>query len=262
MNQLSESLWSPFRWVGVVSAVFLLQIALIWALGTQRIPMLPNKPFETSILLQPDFYTRPSAVEGQEAAFLALPNVRGFSGDAWLKYEPPAHRLTEWTEPPQWLALPAHVENLGATVSEFAQNSRPPLLRVADLPLPWNPAAESPISPVPLPEMSRLEFDSLLLDPSVHLPALPSWQSNEAVSNSIVRVAFDHTGQPFSCVFLSRSGLNEADDYALRLATSLRYRASGLDERDGDKLRFGKLIFYWHAVPAPIMPRGVTSNVP
>ena len=110
-----------------------------------------------------------------------------------------------------------------------------------------------------MPEISRLEFDGLLLDAAVQLPALPSWQSNEAVSNSIVRVAFDHTGQPFSCVLLSKSGLKEADDYALRLATSLRYRTSGLDERDGDKLQFGKLIFFWHTVPAPVMPRGVTS---
>ena len=259
MNQVSEGLWSPSRWIGVVSAVFLLQIALIWVLGSRRIDLVSNKPFETSILLQPNFYAQPSAVEAQEPAFLALPNVCGFSGDAWLKYEPSAHQLTEWTEPPHWLALPAHVENLGDAVSEFARNSSPPLLRVADQPVPWNAAAELPLSPIPLPEISRLEFDGLLLDASVQLPALPSWQSNEAVSNSIVRVAFERVGQPFSCVLLSKSGLKEADDYALRLANSLRYRAAGLDERNGDTLRFGKLIFYWHTVPAPLVPRGVTS---
>ena len=263
-SRRTEAAWPPSRWLAFVVGVFVLQIALIWALGDRRFTSAPVKPFGMSVALLPEINATTSASEAHEPAFLALPNVRGFSGEAWLKYQPPAHQLAEWHEPPPWLSLALHVETLGAAISELAVKSRPPPLRVADQPLPWSPAAELPIAPVPFPAHSRLEFTGgVLPDTLVQIPTLPSWQSNEAVSNSVVRVAFDQAGRPFSCVLLSKSGLKEADDYALRLATGLRYRSTGLpSHRDArDLLNFGTLIFQWHTVPLPASPspRGVTS---
>jgi hypothetical protein len=264
MNQttVAEGSWPPLRWAVFSGIVFVLQLALIWLLGDRRLSIPATGEFGASVRLQPEWHASAAAAEGQDPASLALPSGHGFSGEAWLEYKPPTHRLAEWDETPAWLSLGTHVRVVGARISDLAGKSQPPLLRVADEPLPWTPAVESPVPPVSFPEHSRLEFaGGVVLDPAVQSPTLPSWQSNDVVSNSIVRVAFDRAGRPFSCVLLGKSGLKDADDYALRLATALRYRASALPDisETSENLHFGKLIFQWHTVPPPIMPRGVTS---
>jgi len=257
-SQPLEGAWSPAKWVAIVAVIFVVQAAMIWALGERPRPIKPTRPFGASIALWSGSVAPAGSAE--DPTLLALPAANGFSGDAWLNYSQQQHRLAEWAEAPGWLALSDHLQTPGASLSQFAAEQRPPPLRLADQGLPRNSAAEPLIPPVPLPDRSRLQLeDNVALDSSMTIPDLPSWQSNESVSNSIVRVAFDNAGKPFSCILVGTSGLKEADDYAIGYARSLRFRDPPGVQIGRDALRFGKLTFQWHTVPASTSLRSVTS---
>jgi hypothetical protein len=248
--------WSPFRWVLWVAAIFTGQLLIIYVIGERGLHLVPQAPFATSISLQPDL----SSPELPDPALLALPSSSGFSGEAWLKYSSQQYHLTELPQLPGWLALTNHLQTLGASIAQFAAEARPPVLRIADQALPESALAEPAISPLPLPSRSRLELEGVIVEAPP--PALPSWQSSEMLGQSVVWLAFDRTGKPFSSVLLASSGLKQADDYALRLTTTLRFRpaVSSRYNAASDQLIFGKLIFHWRT--APVSTRGVTSLPP
>jgi hypothetical protein len=258
---MNGSGWSLSRWALCVAAIFSVQIAVIWVLGERGVTSRPANPFGTTVRFEPELSRARGAAEIPDPASLALPSASGFSGDAWLNYHPPTHSLAEWTEPPRWLRLSDYVALRPASVSRLVAESRAPL-RIADEPLPWSSSADTLVARLPLPEHSRLEFEGdIVLDGGVTLPELPSWPGNEPIGKSVVRVAFHQTGAPFSCVLVDRSGLDEADKYAIALATGLRFR-SPIGARSDGGLRFGKLVFHWHTVPTSANLRGVTSLQP
>ena len=84
---------------------------------------------------------------------------------------------------------------------------------------------------------------------------LPSWPHTEILTNSIVQIIVDADGWTISPgALLSGSGLNEADQYALRLARVARFesvRPLGPAHATNPASRpmWGKLIFEWQTVP-------------
>ena len=255
MSATPEGGWSRTKWVLVCGFILAGQCLLIRALGPGQSPAPSRQPFGMTITLQPETIGN----RGEDPALLALPGSSGFSGDAWLNYPPATHRLLEWSESPRWLSLGDYSHNLGLAFLDFAAANRSAPLRLADEPLPRNAPGEPPALPLPLLERSRLAIEGDLRLETI--PELPSWQSGEVVSNSVIQVAVQPTGHPFSCVLLTTSGMKEADAYAMRLALTLRFRPAKLARNNpgNEPLAFGKLIFQWHTVPAPPLLRSAPT---
>jgi hypothetical protein len=218
---------------------------------------VPSPPkFATKIQLAADGSSAQSLAElsavSDPTAF-ALPNAHGFSGAAWLTFAPLAYQLTDWTEPPRWLALDER--HLGQAFAAFvATNTSPPLL-IADKPLPrlTVSAVYPPADPPSTQSVLRLE-DDLARRPLVAPRPLPSWPHTDVLTNSIVQLLVDAEGRTLSAVLLAASGLSDADNYALKLAGGARFqplrRPDGRPDVTGP-LSWGKMIFQWHTIALP-----------
>src|SRR5258708_21411573 len=129
--------WTTRRWIQTVALAFRVQAALLFLLVERQQPVPSPPRFATKIHLAADGSSARSLGElsaASDPTAFALPNAHGFSGAAWLTFAPLTYQLTDWTEPPRWLAPDAR--QLGQAFAAFvATNASPPLL-IADKPLP------------------------------------------------------------------------------------------------------------------------------
>ncbi|HEY6169686.1 MAG TPA: hypothetical protein VI454_16730, partial [Verrucomicrobiae bacterium] len=98
--------WTARKWALVIGGLSLVQFGLIAGLSQRSFPLpraetaatmvklinggVPSGPYETTLASDPTLF--------------ALLNRRGFSGDAWLEFPAYEHLLSDWQEPPKWLA--------------------------------------------------------------------------------------------------------------------------------------------------------------
>src|SRR6266446_2278968 len=203
--------WTTRRWIQTVALAFLVQAALIFLLVERQQPVPSPPKFGTKIQLAADGSSARSLGElsavSDPAAF-ALPNAHGFSGAAWLTFAPLTYQLTDWTEPPRWLALDER--HLGQAFAAFvATNASPPLL-IADKPLPRLTAAVIYAAAEPLSTQSVLRLEDDLARRSLVAPLpLPSWPNTDVLTNSIVQLLVDAQGQTLSAVLRSEEHTSE-----------------------------------------------------
>ena len=109
--------------------------------------------------------------------------------------------------------------------------------------------------PAPLPPDPPLRIEGDLATRPLLAPlALKSWAHAELLSNSVVQAMVDADGFTFSPVLLTGCGLEEADLYALKLASGARFRPAPRlpgTGHDPGGLTWGKLIFQWQTLPLP-----------
>jgi len=248
--------WTTRRWLRTVALAFLAQAALIFLLVERQRPVPSPPTFATRIQLAADDSSALPLAESSavsDPTAFALPNSHGFSGAAWLTFAPLAYQLTDWTEPPRWLALDER--HLGQAFAAFvATNASPPLL-IADKPLPRLTAAVIYAAAEPLSTQSVLRLEDDLARRSLVAPLpLPSWPNTDVLTNSIVQLLVDAQGQTLSAVLLAASGLSEADDYALKLAGGAHFqplrRPDGRPDVTGP-LSWGRMIFQWRTIASP-----------
>ena len=250
--------WSRRRWVQTVAVVFVLQTGLLLFLSQheQRLPEYPI--FRTAIHLAADEGSAQqlsSLPLQDDPTLLALPNLHGFSGPAWLRFVPLETQPEESSEPPQWLAL--NNQALGATFSRFVETNaiRPAL--IVDQPIPALLRYEPNFHIEPGPEQSQLRIDGdLAARPLVSPLPLRWWAHSELLSNSVVQAVVDADGFTLSTVLLTGCGLPEADLHALQSASGARFRplarAGGVRDHPGvSRLTWGRLVFQWHTLPLP-----------
>lgn len=253
---LEPDRWTRRRWVYAVAAIFAVQAIFMFALGRRSRPAASRPIFPTAVQIVPGDL---AASHGSnqfaldDPTLLALPNLRGFSGPAWLQFAPLEYQPGEWAEPPYWLAL--NERSLGAAFAQFLTSSSagPPL--AVDKPLPPLQRYEPNFPNEPVPAQSRLRIEGALAGRRIiALPELPSWPNSELLSNSVVRVSISADGSTFSPVLLTESGHAEADRYALKAANELRFQPISpgpLAGSDPDALTWGRLVFQWHTLPLP-----------
>ena len=248
--------WSPRRMIGTIVGVFLAQVALVLWLGQRERPLPQRSTFRTAISLA---VGKASATQFEQATalddptVLALPDLNGFSGAAWLRFEPLNYQPTESTEPPHWLALDD--KSLGATLSQFLEANGIPPSRIADKPLPPLQRYEPNYPNEPVPQSSRWRIEGELASRRLLAPLeMKSWPHSEILSNTVVQTVVNADGYTISPTLLSRSGLAEADLYALKLTTGARWEPLPRTGGAGtglDSLAWGKLVFQWHTQPLP-----------
>lgn len=253
--------WARRRWIYAVAAVFAVQAVFVFSLGRRARPAPERPHFPTAIQLAGDDWPARQSTnvfQFEDPTLLALPNLRGFSGSAWLRFAPLEYHPGEWSDSPDWLELQS--KTLGEAFSRFvaASSAGPPL--VADRPLPPLQRYEPNFPNEQMPSQSRLRVEGGLAGRQLLIaPLLPSWAHSELVSNSVVRVAVSGDGCTFSPVLLRESGHLEADLKALEIANELRFLPVTKERvaRGGSAdMMWGKLIFQWHTLSLPM------ANVP
>jgi TonB family protein len=246
--------WSNRKWAYAVALSIAVQLALVVYLGERGKERPPRVRFETSIQLAADPWTDTQFGQApalKDPTLFALPGLNGFSGRAWLRFPPPQHRLTNWTEPPQWLA--PDVASLAAPMTEFVRTNKFPPLLVADKPLPPRIASGLSAPVVPVRGQSDYRVEGELALRTLEIPLnLPPWPHSDILSNSVVQMLVDADGRTLSATLLPPgSGSPAADQAAVQLATRLRFDPS---PRHSDptlgSMTSGRIIFLWHTIPA------------
>ena len=245
--------WTRRRWLYAIAIVFLTQVGLILFFGEHPQNAPAPVKFRTAISLAADSWAEQQLADlpglGDPSLF-ALPNLRGFSGEAWFSFAPLELHLTDWTEPPRWLNL--EVKSLGQSFSKIAANNDTQPLLIVDKPMPpmTGLALLIPTQPMASHSVLLIEGD-LARRPLVTNAELPSWPNTDLLTNTVVQTLVDHFGFTLSATVLANSGLKDADQFALKAATEAQFqpmrRVKGA--ASPETLTSGKLVFVWHTVP-------------
>jgi hypothetical protein len=257
------SKWPRRRWWNALALVFAAQLGIIFWLGDTK-PFRPGATKPGPALLLPkqiaDDLNSGSSSDTNVFALVdptlfALPHRQSFSGSAWLSSPTQEFHPFVWSESPRWLGLSA--EKLGAVFHEYVNTSQAsPLLTLIQpepqLLMPEIPAAND------FPSRSTYRVTGQLAERHLLTPVeLPSWPSQEILTNSRVQMVVDADGKPVSVALLyPGSGSKEADTNALWQAANARFapKVSGNPGPAGTPfldLSWGQMVFEWHTLPKP-----------
>lgn len=247
--------WNRRRTLSVAAAAFAFQILVLLVVGERPQPPRPSEAPGPRMHLDPETRS-PQWAGADDPTLLALPGTDGFSGRAWLTVAPLDYRPSEWVDSPRWLEV--DTQALTQVFQTFVRtNTRPPLL-VADLPGPRPGAYEFnlPADNVATSSTVRVEGE-ISARPLLSAWKLPSWPSEELLSNTVVQVVVDPVGRVFTAALLperGESGRPEADALGLRLAAAARFAPLPEAVRSSPRrepLQLGRLVFQWHTVARP-----------
>jgi hypothetical protein len=256
--------WSRRRWF-VTSGTFLAaQLALIFYFGERPHELARAFRSRTKLYAAVDEWSARQIADlpalGDPTLF-ALASVHGFSGKAWLKLPLLDYRLSDWSEPPPFLALDG---NQLARQSFSLTNELPPS-RPAAMPVPDLLTLQMAIPPVNVRTASTLRIEGALQNLRLIEPSrLPSWPHEDLLSDSVVQLVANEHGETISTVLLGSSTSKNADNFALRFAASARFEPLSLatPSRETEpagadapppqlKYSSGRMIFQWHTTPPP-----------
>ena len=238
------------RWWGLVVLIFIVQLALIFWLGS-RTPILSRQTEAVTLTLG-----NPASIGLQafnDPTLFILPHPEGFSGPVWGRTFRVEFSPFEWSAPAT--PLPLRIERLSTVLNHLFQPSDYPVLQ---LPVRIEAAPTLPnITPLPiLADQSVLQLEDDLAQRRLLTPlTLKPWPSPDILASSVLRVGVDAGGRPVSVTLLSRSGLPAADQYALDQVWSAQFEPlSGSSVASVPKpaapLSWGRMIFRWHTIPS------------
>jgi hypothetical protein len=237
--------WTRQRFWGFVLMVFIAQAGLILlfaesgrgishlASGAVHFHLLPDEL--TSAQLTKSFFATDPTV-------FSMPSRKGFSESAWLQSSAPQFDVPDETEPPAWLGVDAI--QLGTNFPSLARTNSLQPFKMADqgeVELEqWPPA----LPPESFSNQSVFELPGELSGRALNVPTnLKSWPSAVLLSNTIVQIAVDASGQVVAARLTGRSGLVDADTNALDWARHLRFRPSAT----GSPV-WGNALFEWQTL--------------
>lgn len=248
--------WTPRQWFLSILGVLAFQVAVIWIAGEPTVPSPAPPQNEMALHLAADPWSAKQLENWpglEDPTVFALPSMRGFSGKAWLTFEPMNYELKGWTEPPAFLQL-GQVALAQPFLEMVSTNHASPLL-IADKPMPTASFAEFAGYRVPMPTQSWCRITGPLAKRKLEqMQPLPAWPNTDLLTNSIVELFVNAEGFPISARLEVPSGLREADQYALELARQIKFETVNgplLAADPAKDFTWGKLIFQWHVVPPP-----------
>jgi hypothetical protein len=236
------SSWTRRRFLGMVGVLFVLQIGLLFLFGSRSGPQpqlsSPSVRFRSlGASVTEDQLMRQFFV-GDPAVF-PLPNRHGFSGRGWLNRLPPKYQSEIQLQPPDWLAL--DTARLGTNFPALPSGSEAILPGLAER----LTRAEEPLPAFLAPEniatQSFFRLDAGLSDRLLGAaPVLGTWPSAQLLTNSIVQIAVNPTGEVVATRLETRCGAADADADALAKARALRFRPSS-----SAGTIWGEAVFQW-----------------
>jgi TonB family protein len=172
-----------------------------------------------------------------------LPTAQGFAGVGWRIAGDPQYISQDWTEPMPWLGqsetglartlLAAPTVGFGRGVT-------------ADKPSPRFATNALPAPPLAGGTVVRLAASNAIWEWVEPLIA-PAIVHSNILSATVVQVTLDRSGQVFSSVVLESSGLRSADQQALALSRSARFRITPPTGKPEDWV-WGRLVFEWRTL--------------
>lgn len=255
MNATASTHWKWGRWLWAFPLGVALHAGLVFWLGDRPRPKAPPKAPGTRILLAVDdeVAKKIAARSGASDPILfAMPNGRGFSGEAWLRFAPDNLAAPGWSEPPSWLAL--RTGDLGRTFAEFVATNQPalpptdrrPSSGVLDIYLPAETAGTQ--------STVRIE-GALARRPLVTPLPLPAPAHPDALPGTVVQLAVNAEGHTESAMLLTECGVKTIDQQALELARNARFKPV-----PAPGLTWGKMYFDWRTVP-PVTTNAINGRV-
>lgn len=238
--------WSRRRWITTTGALLAIQLALIFYFG-ERSHRLPRAlRLRTSLHFAVDDWSAQQLEQLSgisEPALFALPSLEGFSGKAWLTFNQPQYKASNWSNPPVWLSL--NSASLGTEFSTFVGTNPLPVLPVVGRWAPDFATASIPLPPPPALSASEVRVESSGTPRALSGKLdLRSWPQEEVLSNSVVQVVVDRAGNVVSSRLLDSSGSKIVDDYALQRASRVRFTAASQNLPVAST--FQRLTFQWH----------------
>ncbi len=242
--------WPQRRFLAVLGAVCLLQVGLIFWLSDRSPARHPPAAAPAPLLLAPIEWVETLGLS--DPTLFAVPHWQSFSGPAWLiasnlSLPVPAGSESVETSPLATRQLRGDLPTLALT-NRFGSAELAAILE-PDLELAALP--EQPL--LPTESVLRILGDlrgRRLLNPC----ELPPWPSAELLTNSIIEVAVQADGSAFSAKLLSKSGSNEADEYALSVSRKVRFQSAPMDLGNesfasAPDLLWAQLVFTWKTLP-------------
>jgi TonB family protein len=185
-----------------------------------------------------------------DPTLFALPHAEGFAGGAWLQLRPDAPKLTNWSAPPEWLALDA--ESLGETLREYAATNRPSEeLLLATLRAPKAVEIRLPSEPIVTNTTASID-GPLAARTLVRAPSLPNASHNDVLRRSVVAVSVNGEGLVESASLMRESGAPAADERAVELAHSFVFQPAPIPDaraREAAPPTIGRIVFTWQVLP-------------
>jgi hypothetical protein len=223
----------------LTALVLAAQIGAIFALHTReslrvKLPPLLRGPFggfaTNSVGSELEDLIDPMAFAGA--------HERGFSAHAWLKRPHMELPLSNSIPPPTFLSFHRPP---GQLPGENPFRGLPPQL----------PFVQFAISN-DQPQESKLEVQGGIASRPLLTKIVPPIQfGSEAMSNTVVQLAVQADGFPFTSRILVGSGSRGADLTALQLTREARFAPLPLNQRQSNSLQWGELVFQWRTEPPP-----------
>ncbi len=252
--------WSTRRWMGVVAAVFVVQLTFISLLSAKPEHKSDHlTDLGTGICLltaidQADPHAELFVM--RDPANNALVSSNGFSGRLWFGLTDVGQDRPAIAEPYRWLQPDQISIQIKGSRGQPQVDSTP-----LQIPL---------VRPVP-PEIGGVQIRPLLTNSTIRLegnlarrqllnpPALPTWEFTDVLLPTSVQVLLDEYGHVINATLLSRSGLAAADERALEFVRGLTF-ARANDASSGG-LEWGIITFVWMTrEPAPVSAPAPSST--
>jgi hypothetical protein len=246
--------WAWHRWVYTTLGLFAVQVGLVWLMSESTPHPKASPTWPTAIHLAADPWAAKQVLEWpglEDPTLFALPHQHGFSGGAWLRYEPMSYEQKDWTEPPAWLRVDQ--TQLGGGFRQLMSSNLWPPVLIADRPMPRSVIPDFARLDLPMPSGSSWRLEGELASRRlVEPPALQAWAHTELLTNSVVQLIVDEQGYTFSTRLLGTSGLSAADQYALDLAAHAHFEPVAAEGKKASRFTWGKMVFQWQTLQAPV----------
>jgi hypothetical protein len=245
--------WARRRWWGMVALVFIVQLGLIFWLGS-RAPIRPRLPTAALTLYLGGQAPAELQVLNDPTLF-TLPHPEGFSGPVWRRMPRPEFRPFEWSAPTDH--YPLAIDRLGAVFNRLLETNQ---FQVLQLTAQFEAAPTLPDVPplAVLADHSVVQLEDGLAQRRLLAPLpLKSFTNTDILANSVIRVGVDTGGLPVSVTLLSVSGSTAADQFALDQAWAARFEPLSRHSAETilkptDQMSWGRMVFRWHTVPMPL----------
>jgi TonB family protein len=228
-----------WRWLLIVLGLTALQAGVVWGLSLRPPASGVTHPLVPEVRVVPGDLTKRLA----DPLMLALPTSRGFAGLGWRRAKDPEYVAQDWTEPMPWR---------GQSETDLAQT----MLAAPNVGVGRGMTVDKP-----LPQLARMALPEVRLagETVVRLAgASPGWDwvepltapavtHSNVLNETVVQVTLDRWGQVFSQVVLRSSGHKPADQQALALAGSARFRRT-VEPADDEEWGWARLVFEWRTI--------------
>jgi TonB family protein len=239
-------------WVWGFVFIFLAHALAVLHFGERQLPVMPSGKTQPFFYLSLDEESDRYLAEltlGRDPTLFALPNPHGFSGGAWLKFQPDMPRLSNWSAQPEWLTLSP--ERLSYSLDDYIATNRPSEEQLlASLRATRNIELRIPDEPLLTQTVARAE-GALAGRTITYAPPLPPAIHSEVLHPTVVTVSVNGDGLVESASLSGERGLKQADEQALQLARRFEFQPLPIRDvkaRGAAAPTIGRLIFIWQVL--------------